>query len=165
MKKILFMLAIMFLIVFYGCSKDEPETYYTEKQEKAFAIFNGTWADIQFSNLSGGQLADLMPDPDKIVFGTHNNKPIGVYKDDYINGKGLLFDNQGECAYYSMPYKGAEYKIIECYYEISDNADQIRLYKRSDNSLFNSYYMSIKSETKINLQDPNLSLPFVFVKQ
>ena len=43
-------------IALVGCSKDDDfVSTYSERQEKAFALFNGTWADIQFSNLSGGE--------------------------------------------------------------------------------------------------------------
>lgn len=54
-------------------------------------MFAGTWADIQFSNLSGGELSHLLPDPDIIVFGTNYEKEIEVTKDDYMNGKEHLF--------------------------------------------------------------------------
>ena len=55
-------------IALVGCSKDDDfVSTYSERQEKAFALFNGTWADIQFSNLSGGELGSLLPDPDLIV--------------------------------------------------------------------------------------------------
>lgn len=158
------LLCALFLLV--GCSKDEdPGRSYTELQKKAFAIFNGTWADTQFSNLLGGELGSLLPEPDKIVFGKHHQNPIEVYKDDYMNGKIFLYDNQGECIYYDMPYKDAEYEIVECYYNISQNADYLRLYRRNDNSLYKRFDMSIKSDTKMHLHDPDLSLPYIFVKQ
>ena len=164
MKKILF--CLIALIMLAGCSKeDEPQIFYTEKQEKAFAIFKGTWADIQFSNIGEGALGHLQPDPDKIVFGIHYSEPIKVYKDDYMEGKIWLFDKQGECTYYNMPYLNAEYEIIECFYEISRDADSFRLYRKANNSLYQKYDLSIKSETKFYLHDRELSLPYIFVKQ
>lgn len=67
MKKLLFSLLAV-LLVFCGCSKDDNEEgNYTEKQQKAFALFNGTWADVQFSNLGTYPGAELQPEPDKIV--------------------------------------------------------------------------------------------------
>lgn len=161
-------MSISSMILLFSCSTNDENAEilsYSDKQEKAFALFNGTWADIQFSNLSDGHLSELKQDPDKIVFGMHNNTPIEVYANDYMNGKTLLFNNQGECTYYNMPYKDASYEVVECYYQISINADYLTLYKKSDNSLYRRYDMSIKSETKINLQDPNISLPYIFVKQ
>ena len=53
MKKIYFCL-LACVVAFAGCSKDEdPGRSYTEQQEKALSVFNGTWADTQFSNLGG----------------------------------------------------------------------------------------------------------------
>jgi len=64
MKKTLFIFAVLLLT---ACSKNDPEvSIYTTSQQKAFAIFNGTFADIQFSNLSGGSLAQYLPDPEKL---------------------------------------------------------------------------------------------------
>lgn len=159
-------IVIVTMVTLLGCSKDDvTESKYSDRQEKAFTLFNGTWADVQFSNIGEGSLSHLQPDPNKIVFGKHNSTPIEVYKDDYMNGKVFLFDNQGECTYHSMPYKDAEYEITECYYSISSNADKLRLYQKDNNSLFKSFDMSIKSETKINLHDTRITLPYIFVKQ
>ncbi len=55
MKKLLTMIALAGLMVaFSGCSKNKPNEHsaYTEKQQKVFALFNGTWADYQFSIMS-----------------------------------------------------------------------------------------------------------------
>ena len=81
------LLCALFLLV--GCSKDEdPGRSYTEQQEKALSVFNGTWADTQFSNLGDYPGAELQPDPDKIIFGTQNNKPVEIYENDFIEGEG-----------------------------------------------------------------------------
>ena len=165
MGKTRFIIIATILFLASCSTNDDIIDYYSEKQEKAFSVFNGTWADVQFSNLSDGQFANLLPEPDKIVFGIHNNNPIDVYKNDYIDGSSLLFKNQGECTYFKMPYKDGMYESVECYYEISTNADYLRLFKKTDNSLYRRYDMSIKNETKINLHDPNLTLPYIFVKQ
>lgn len=104
------LLSLIALIMLSGCSKeDEPKTSYTEQQEKAFAIFKGTWADIQFSNIGEGALAHLQPDPDKIVFGIHYSEPIKVYKDDYMY-RGYDLSIKSETEFYlhdrdlSLPY-------------------------------------------------------------
>lgn len=164
MKLILTTIATLLLLV--GCSKDDmPKPSYTERQGKAFALFNGVWADIQFSNIGDSHLSHLQPDPDKIVFGIHHQEPIEVYKDDYMDGKQWLFDNHGECVYHDMPYKGAEYEIIECYYYVSKDADQFRLYRKDHKVLFQAFAMDVINETKIELHDNDLSLPYIFVKQ
>ena len=62
MKKIYFCL-LACVVAFAGCSKDEdPGRSYTEQQEKALSVFNGTWADTQFSNLGDYPGAELQPD-------------------------------------------------------------------------------------------------------
>ena len=99
MKKIYFCLLVC-VVAFAGCSKDEdPGRSYTEQQEKALSVFNGTWADTQFSNLGDYPGAELQPDPDKIIFGTQNNKPVEIYENDFIEGERLLFSAFGELVY------------------------------------------------------------------
>ena len=91
MKKIYFCL-LACVVAFAGCSKDEdPGRSYTEQQEKALSVFNGTWADTQFSNLGDYPGAELQPDPDKIIFGTQNNKPVEIYENDFIEGERLAY--------------------------------------------------------------------------
>ena len=71
------LLCALFLLV--GCSKDEdPGRSYTKQQEKALSVFNGTWADTQFSNLGDYLGAELQPNPDKIIFGPQNNKHVEI---------------------------------------------------------------------------------------
>lgn len=166
MKKTLFIFAVLLLT---ACSKNDPEvSAYSTSQQKAFAIFKGTFADIQFSNLSGGSLAQYLPDPEKIEFGTNYATPVSFYKDDYMKGKVLLLEAQGECNYYNYNYSTKGYDIISCYYYVTPDADKFYLYYKggsNDKGLYNSYGLSIKSETKMNLQDADLTLPYIFVKQ
>ena len=69
MKKLFFFFFAISLLA--GCSKDEETGItYTEQQQKALSVFNGTWADIQFSNLGNYPGSELQPNPDKIIFGT-----------------------------------------------------------------------------------------------
>lgn len=160
MKKIYFCL-LACVVAFAGCSKDEdPGRSYTEQQEKALSVFNGTWADTQFSNLGDYPGAELQPDPDKIIFGTQNNKPVEIYENDFIEGERLLFSAFGELVYHSEGYED-----VPCFYWLSNAADELRLYRTSTKKLYKKFALSIKSDTKINLHDPDLSLPYIFVKQ
>jgi hypothetical protein len=153
MKKVLLLLAVALPLLFAGCSKDEPESAYSDAQNKTFALFNGTWVDTQYP-----------VHPNKITFGSHNEKPTNVYKDDYMNGKTILFENQGECTLYQWNYGTNVYEPTEFFYYVTPKADYLHLYQKTTYSL--TYYsMSIKSETVINLQDRNLSYPYVFKKQ
>lgn len=98
------LLCALFLLV--GCSKDEdPGRSYTKQQEKALSVFNGTWADTQFSNLGDYLGAELQPNPDKIIFGSQNNKPVEIYENDFIDGERLLFSAFGELVYHSEGYE------------------------------------------------------------
>lgn len=160
MKKIYFCL-LACVVAFAGCSKDEdPGRSYTEQQEKALSVFNGTWADTQFSNLGDYPGAELQPDPDKIIFGTQNNKPVEIYENDFIEGERLLFSAFGELVYHSEGYED-----VPCFYWLSNAADELRLYRTSTKKLYKKFALSIKSDTKMNLHDPDLSLPYIFVKQ
>lgn len=161
MKKYLFALLVC-VMAFAGCSKDDDEiSTYSEKQKKAFALFNGTWEDIQFSYFMGNKLHD----PDMIVFGTHYDNQIEVTENDYMNGEEHLFFAQGECTYRSFDIVDKTYTDIECYYYLSYDAEDFYLYEKSTNNLYNSYYIDIESETKIYLHDRDLSLPYIFIKQ
>ena len=54
-KNLLTAIAIIGMVfAFFACSGDDPSEHsaYTEKQQKVFALFNGTWADYQFSIMS-----------------------------------------------------------------------------------------------------------------
>lgn len=166
MKSIFYITLACCLFVFGGCSNDDDsQNNYSEKQEKAFAIFYGTWADTQFSNLGSYPGAELQPDPDKIIFGTHYQIPKEVTGNSYMNGEEVLFEAQGECTYYSMPYKGAEYEIIKCLYNISPNADIFSLWSISENKSYHVYDISIKTETQFYLHQSGITLPYIFVKQ
>ncbi len=166
MKRFILVLAMILPMILVGCSDDDEQlSSYSERQEKAFALFNGTWADIQFSNLSGGQLGSLLPDPDLIVFGNHYDKEIEVTKNDYMDGEEHLFFAQGECTYKAFVIVDKVYEDVECYYFVNRDADYFALYDKKTNRRYKGFDMDIKSETKIHLHDPDLSLPYIFVKQ
>lgn len=124
MKKLLFSLLAV-LLVFCGCSKDDSEEgIYTEKQQKAFALFNGTWADVQFSNLGTYPGAELQYEPDKIVWGTHYNTEREIKTSSYMEGEKEGFYVHGECSYFRVAYKGEPYEeadFLGCCYQIIGN--------------------------------------------
>lgn len=155
-------------VIFVSCSKDDDATtHYTEKQNKAFAIFNGTWADVQYSNLGSYPGAELQPDPDKIVFGAHYQTEREVTQSSYIDGERVAFYAQGECTYYENAYylDGYKYNEIKCYYNVSPEADILSLWNATENKSFHVYDMKIKSETQIYLYLSGITLPYIFEKQ
>ncbi|MDR1755586.1 MAG: hypothetical protein LBR65_01310 [Culturomica sp.] len=157
MKKYILFVALPLLIV--SCSKDsDPGKSYTDKQQQALALFHGKWNDVQFSNISWKHLAYLLPDPDIIVFTRQNAKSIEIDKN------GWYFDNHGECIYYKMPFAGAEYEALECYYEVSADATQFRLLDKEANTIYGQYDLTITNDTSFKIHDNDLSLPYVFTK-
>ena len=150
------------VLAFVACSNDEPneQSTYTEKQQKVFALFKGTWADYQFSNLGGG-----IGDPDLIVFGQHYTSPIKKAEKDYLDGEIEKYEAQGECTYRNYNYGTKTYDDTHCFYYVNASATYLALYDRATNERFKGFDMHINSETSIRLHDKNLSLPYVFQKQ
>lgn len=163
MKKQLLMLVALLgmACAFSGCSKnDEPTSVYTERQQKVFALFSGTWADYQFSKLGGGVF-----EPDYIVFGQHFSKPIKKTEKSYMDGEVELYEAQGECVYRDYNHSSKSYDETPCYYYVNGRADYLALYEKATNRRFKGFDMHVNSETSIRLHDKNLSLPYVFQKQ
>lgn len=169
MKKFLLttLATVGMVFAFYACSGDEPSEHstYTEKQQKVFALFNGTWADYQFSNLGEGEFAKFQPDPDLIVFGQHYASPIKKTEKDYLNGEIEKYEAQGECTYRNYNYGTKTYDDTHCFYYVNASATYLALYNKATNERFKGFDMHINSETSIRLHDKNLSLPYVFQKQ
>lgn len=168
MKKA-FSLLLLAVVVLCGCSSNDDEltTNYTEAQNKVFALFNGTWADTQFSNLGTYPGAELQHDPDKIVFGTHYQTEKEIKNTDYMNDGTTAFFAQGECSYlaYDQFTDGGTYNETKCYYYVSAAGDALTLWDVERNKQFHYYTMNVKSTTQISLKLSSLSLPYIFVKQ
>lgn len=157
MKKLLSASLILFALSLGGCgSDDEPEALYTDAQKEALAMFTGTWADYQFSNLGSYEGAYLQPDPDKIVFTLQYEKPEAISP---------TYEAQGLCTYYAMPYKGASYEATRCYYNVSPSATVLSLWSVEDNAMFHVYDLKIKSPTEFYLYQSGITLPYIFRKQ
>lgn len=158
MKKLILLITIISLI---GCSSDSDDNgiNLSDKQKTALAVFKGSWADVQFSNLNSGQLAYLQPDPDRIVFTKHYQSPIG------INARTSTFNAHGECSYLNVSQEDGVYEIDDCFYSVSEDGEHLSLYNTKDNSLLQTYELTIKSNQKFNLHDKRISLPYVFDKQ
>lgn len=150
MKKIL-LLCLVALIT--GCSGDDNDPAYSEKQQNALAVFNGTFADHQYSNIDGN---DILPDPDMFIFGKQYSEPLELNAHS---------EAHGECTYKKMPYKGAAYENIECYYKVAYDASALTLYKKSDKEIYHTYTLLIDSKTEFRLFQTGISLPYIFKKQ
>ena len=160
MKKI-FILSLA-ILSFISCSKDSDDsTAYSEKQQKAQAMFNGTFADYQYSNLGNS----LMGDPDLIVFTISYPEPIELRKDDYLEGSKYMGEAHGECTYKKKDLDDEPYTDIECYYKIAYDGTALTLYKRSDKEIYHHYNMTVESSTEFHLYQSGLPLPYIFKKQ
>lgn len=153
---------LLFLLIFCACEKQESSPY-SDLQRKAFEVFTGTFADVEYSNLGTGPLSYLMPDPDLIIFEKHYSAPKSFYTDDYMQGKTLLFSTQGECTYWSNII-GSEPQKHECYYYVSPDADFLSLYYRAgDMGRYFMRYMQIKSKTEFHLWAGTSMNPYRFL--
>ena len=161
MKKILLMLCLVALIT--GCSKDDETSAYSEKQQKALSVFNGSFADYQYSNLGSQSGSNLLGDPDIINFGTQYDEPLELRVDDYMNGSKCMGEAHGECLYRKFVVN--EYEDIACYYKVAYDASALTLYRKSNKEQYHHYTLSIDSPTEFKLYQKGLSLPYIFKKQ
>lgn len=160
MKKILLPLMLS-LFVLSGCSKDDEESVYSDKQQKALSVFNGTFSDYQYSNLGNA----LLGEPDMIVFGAQYPSPIELRIDDFMDGSTYMGEAHGECTYKKKLIQEEPYEDIECYYEVSYDAEALTLYRKSDKEIYHHYALIIESPTEFKIYQSGLSLPYIFKKQ
>lgn len=160
MKKIIFLTLVMF--AFASCSKDEDgNAAYSVQQQKVQAMFNGTYADYQYSNLNNS----ILGDPDLIVFTKSYPTPVELRTDDYLNGSKYMGEAHGECTYKKKLLEDQPYTDVECYYNIGYEGTYLTLYKKSDKEIYHHYTMNVVSDTEFRLYQSGLSLPFIFKKQ
>ena len=160
MKK-LFLPLFLILAILSSCSKDDIESPYSEKQQKALSVFKGTFADYQYSNLGN----ELLGDPDIIVFGVQYEKPIELRVDDFMDGSQYMGEAHGECVYKKKPLDEYPYEEIECYYKVSYDAEALTLYRKLDMKMYHHYTLFIDSPNEFRLYESGLSLPYIFKKQ
>lgn len=160
MKKVLFLAIAMLACV--ACSKDDDgDAAYSEQQQKVQAMFNGTYADYQYSNLSNS----ILGDPDLIVFTKSYPEPIELRVDDYLNGSKYMGEAHGECTYKKKLLDDRPYTDTECYYKIGYDGKSLTLYNVTDKEIYHHYTMNVVSNTEFRLYQSGLSLPFIFKKQ
>lgn len=154
MKTTFYALFIMCLLI--SCSSSDDETsYYTQKQEAALAIMNGTFEDITF----GLENEDHF----RITFGTQYSSPVDINKP----GGDILIKAQGECVWHNRGVVGNG-EDIACYYEVSADAIYLSLiYKGGtyDKQVFERLEIKSISADKFILKDKVLTLPYTFVKK
>jgi hypothetical protein len=160
-----FLVTLCLVAWIIGCDIGDDNPVYSEKQQKALAVFNGTFADYQYSNLGDYELSHLQPDPDQIVFKTQYSEPMELRADDYMNGSKYMGEAHGECTYKKMPHKGAAYENIECYFKVAYDASALTLYRKSNKEMYHTYTLFIDSNTEFRLYQTGLSLPYIFKKQ
>jgi hypothetical protein len=162
MKRILFT-TLCLMVLLSGCSNDDETAAYSEKQQKALSVFNGSFADYQYSNLGSQPGSNLLGDPDIINFGIQYNEPLELRADDYMDGSKYMGEAHGECVY--RKFVVDEYEDIPCYYKVSYDALALTLYRKSNKEQYHHYTLFIDSSTEFRLYQSGLSLPFIFKKQ
>lgn len=158
MKKII--LFAILTVISSGCSKDVDEIY-SDKQQKALSVFNGTFEDYKYSNLGN----EILGDPDMIVFGIQYSEPLELRNDDFMNGSNYMGEAHGECVYRKKLLQEEPYTEIECYYNVSYDATAFTLYRKSDKEIYHHYKLFIQNPTEFKLYQSGLSLPYIFKKQ
>ena len=153
----------MAIVAFVSCSNDSDDmnSAYSQQQQKVQAMFNGSFADYQYSKLGN----PLLGDPDMIVFKKNYPEPVELRVDDYLNGSKYMGEAHGECIYRKKPLNTDPYSDIECYYKIAYDGTALTLYKKSDKEIYHHYNMIIESSIEFKLYQSGLSLPYIFKKQ
>jgi len=128
MRKFVYIVAAVALLVSCGKTGAEVEGAFTEYQKKALAAFDGVWLDHTYSNLSEAESAYLLPDPDRLEFGAQYPAEKQFYKDDYIKGQEPAFLACGEVVYVDCSY--GDPVSVPCYYYVSPEADYLALYRK-----------------------------------
>lgn len=159
MKKFLLVAMAVFAVV--ACSKDDEDSAYSEQQSKVQAMFTGTYADYQYSNLNN----PILGDPDLIVFTKSYPEPVELTKEDYLNGSKYMGEAHGECVYKKKLLNDRPYTDIECYYGIGYDGKSLTLYNVSDKEIYHHYTMNVVSNSEFRLYQSGLSLPYIFKKQ
>ena len=133
MRKFAYILAALVMV---ACGKTGPETEgaFTEYQKKALTAFTGVWLDHTYSNLSEAESAYLLPDPDRLEFGTLYPAERQFYKDDYIKGKEPAFLACGEVVYVDCSY--GDPVATPCYFYVTPEADYLALYSKETEKPF-----------------------------
>lgn len=160
MKKLILLILIIFPLFITSCSSDDEDNNpYSEKQQKALTVMKGNFKDATFQSVSGTQIS----------FIEKYDKPLKIYKNDYMNGNTILIEAQGVCVW-STHYAGgmsAYNDSIPCYYEVSYDASRFTLvYKNGemDKTLYERFDLKVTSESTFQLQDKDLTLPYQFSK-
>ncbi len=119
-----------------SCSKQgaEVEGAFTEYQQKALAAFTGVWLEHAYSNLSEAESAYLLPDPDRLEFGTLYPAEKEFYTEDYIKGPQLAFVACGEVVY--VDSFDAVPVSVPCYFYVTPEADALYLYRKDNEKLY-----------------------------
>lgn len=133
-----------------ACNKGgqaEGETAFTEYQKKALAAFTGVWLDHAYSNLSEAESAYLLPDPDRLEFGTLYQAEKEFYASDYIHEKTLSFVACGEVVYVDSSY--GDPVSVPCYFYVTPDADALYLYRKETEKLFKGGPLEFKSASRI----------------
>ena len=148
MKKLL-MICAACLLVLTGCKKNKDnEPSYTQIQQDAFTMFYGTWQD----NMCGYQNFD------KIIFGVHHSEPVSMSS----------YECHGELTWMEWGFANHTYQYIntDYYYNLSDDAQTLTLYRKSDGGRYKAFPFTYNHDDKtfFYLRDSSLSLPYCFHK-
>lgn len=169
MTKKALLISILCAFLLSACSTNDGEldlSSYTEKQQTTLTVFNGIFAEHR------PESDDLMT---KFAFSKVYLKPFEFSEDDYSTGQMIEFEAHGECDFYEVISDhliggGYEqrYIIKSCYFSVSKNADNFKLYHKDDKDnkgFYRGYALSAISKESFTLQSVDMESPLIFVKQ
>ena len=136
-----------------------PEEAIPNNKKKPYPCLTELGPILNFPTLATISVPNSNPTRIKL-YSLSEQQAVEIYENDFIDGERLLFSAFGELVYHSEGYED-----VPCFYWLSNAADELRLYRTSTKKLYKKFALSIKSDTKMNLHDPDLSLPYIFVKQ
>lgn len=150
MKQFLFLMAFLPMFIITSCSSDnEKSIQFTEKQQKVFDVFHGTF---KYDN----KLGDAIIWSEIIEFTEQYPEPKVFTHEDYLNGEIQDAEVHGKC-FYTSSLGDRESK----FYYISIDGTILRLYSDNDGKPYQiseKYYLKVTDINSFTLRRANLSL-------
>ena len=161
------------LLAITSCSKNEDETLnpnknYTEIQQKALNILNGTWISNEITEkyyMSGATASVTAVPADTLVFKSQYPAPKTFLAYDYLQGKEVEnFIVCGTCELKSgRSIINAKY-ATDCYFYITPSGNALHLYSVESERLVKSYDFRIESDSRF-YAGAYYGIPIIFNKQ
>lgn len=150
MKKTVLLIATAITVFCISCTKDtEINTQtsqhpFSEKQEKALALFHGKWRLQNNYNINR-----------QMIFGEQTDTNVVVWKDDYLDGMQEKYQYQGYVTCLKINDDGDTDTYLNKTYQyyVNHDATYFYLYNPETETRYGKYKLTINSETEYKLYD------------